>query len=501
MLTPSDLLQIEQKGIAPTQVERQLAYFEHGMAPLELEAAARIGQGIIRLTDEAVGRYVGYYQSRLGGLRPLKFVPASGAASRMFEALFAFMEGEDQEPQGEVAEVCEQLPKFAFYEELAERVGGVEKLDVLCEARAYKAIMIALLEIDGLDYGSQPKGLLKFHRYADGARTPFEEHLVEAAHYSKGGDGVARLHFTVSAEHHHDFVRLFEKVQNHYSEQYKVRYEVAFSEQKPATDTIAVDLSNQPFRMEGGRLLFRPGGHGALIQNLNELDADLIFIKNIDNVAPDRMKAETFRYKQALAGMLLQLREQVFDWTLRLREGLQDLSEVEAFVQDQLGVHFPQDYSNKNEATKRAWLIGKLDRPMRICGMVQNQGEPGGGPFWVKNKDGSTSLHIVETSQMNLDDPHQQAVLQQATHFNPVDLICSTRDADGRPYNLNSHVDADAAFISQKSRNGRELKALELPGLWNGAMSDWITLFVEVPLATFNPVKKVNDLLREEHQG
>lgn len=374
-------------------------------------------------------------------------------------------------------------------------------IDALLEERQYKAIVSNLLEAAGLNYGALPKGLLKFHRYADGVRTPLEEHLVEGALYAAGKSGEANVHFTVSTEHRQLFQQLVDAKVAEYEAKYGIRYHVSFSEQKPSTDTVAADMENKPFR-DKGKLLFRPGGHGALIENLNDLDADVVFIKNIDNVVPDRLKGDTVTYKKLLAGVLVTLQAKAFDY-LRLLDGghysHDQLEEIIRFVQRDLRCR-RADLKQLEDADLVIYLRKKLNRPMRVCGMVKNVGEPGGGPFLAYNPDGTVSLQILESSQIDMKDPEKKAMFEQGTHFNPVDLVCAVRDYKGNKFNLLNYVDKATGFISYKSKGGKELKALELPGLWNGSMSDWNTVFVEVPLSTFNPVKTVNDLLREQHQ-
>ena len=359
-----------------------------------------------------------------------------------------------------------------------------------------------MLESAGLNYGALPKGLLKFHRYADGVRTPLEEHLVEGALYAAGETGEVNVHFTVSTEHRALFEKLVAAKAAEYEAKYGTTYHISFSEQKPSTDTVAADMENKPFRDKDGKLLFRPGGHGALIENLNDLDADIVFIKNIDNVVPDRLKADTVTYKKLLAGVLVTLQKQAFEY-LELLDGghysHEQLETIIRFVQQQLRCR-RTDLKELEDADLVIYLRKKLNRPMRVCGMVKNVGEPGGGPFLAYNPDGTISLQILESSQIDMNDPEKKAMFEKGTHFNPVDLVCAVRDYKGNKFDLLKHVDKATGFISYKSKNGKDLKALELPGLWNGSMSDWNTVFVEVPLSTFNPVKTVNDLLREQHQ-
>jgi len=377
-------------------------------------------------------------------------------------------------------------------------------LELLIEKGEFKEILDYLLTAKGLNYAERPKGLLKFHRYQEGSRTAFAEHLVEAANYAKGSGGKSRLHFTVSPEHQTGFRELLTEISDEFAKEYGVRFAVDFSEQEKATDTIAVDLDNRPFREADGTLLFRPGGHGALLENLNRLAADIIFIKNIDNVVPDRLKDETFLWKKVLCGHLLKVQKKIFSYLEMLGEKpvpVKLVDEILHFIKLELAIQPPVDFDLRSDSEKCNFLMGILNRPIRVCGMVKNEGEPGGGPFWVADRDGSLSLQIVEGAQIDPAASGQQKVLQAATHFNPVDLVCGVRDWQGKPFDLKKYVDPEAVFIAQKSKDGRELKALELPGIWNGAMAYWNTIFVEVPLITFNPVKSVNDLLRAEHQS
>jgi hypothetical protein len=489
----SDAAAIVARGSDIDTVTQQMKNFETGFPLLPVDRPARVGDGIIRLSDEQAQQLDESFEDVRGDKQVLKFVPASGAASRMFKALFAFVQNEEAALEGPVEAAWKALSDFAFYDELMAKVPQ-ELHD------NPRAVFKTLLEPQGLDYGRLPKGLLAFHSYGEDARTPVEEHLVEAANYSQDAGGTARLHFTVSPEHRHGFIRLIDQQYDRYKQAYNCEFDIGFSEQKPATDTIAVDMENQPFRLENGDILFRPGGHGALIENLNDLDADIIFVKNIDNVCPDRMKADTFRYKRALASLLLQIREEVFNYAAKLENGEAGNQEVEDFIQNKLQVTLPEAYSNYTPDEQSAWLMARLHRPIRVCGMVKNEGEPGGGPFWTHMPDGSISLQIVESAQLDPNDESVTAKVQQATHFNPVDLVCAVKDRDGDKFDLRNFVDPRTGFITGKSLQGRELKAQELPGLWNGAMAHWNTLFVEVPISTFNPVKTVNDLLREQHQ-
>ncbi len=505
MLTKEDKKQLSARGITETQVEQQLAQFREGFPYLRLRAAAAIDNGISAPSDAECQALVKAWEAyKAEGHHITKFVPASGAASRMFKNMFEFRDGDHETPASDFEKTYfDRLHDFAFFPALDDacQVLYGAGTDALIDEGRYKDVVSAMLDEEGLNYGQLPKGLLQFHAYDDSTRTPLEEHLVEAALYATSG-GVADVHFTVSAEHRKLFEELVARVLPFYEEKFGIHYHVSFSEQKPSTDTIAATQDNEPFRNDDGSLLFRPGGHGALIQNLGDLDSDIVFIKNIDNVVPDRLKPATTLWKQIIAGALVTLQRQCFDYLHRLDSGTYgqaDLQEMCRFLREDLCCEVPglTDMSSDQQA---AVLHKKLNRPIRVCGMVKNVGEPGGGPFLAFNPDDSVSPQILESSQIDSHNPAYMAMFKSGTHFNPVDLVCAIRDYQGRRFDLPRYVDPATGFISSKSKGGKELKALELPGLWNGAMSDWNTLFVQVPLETFNPVKTVNDLLRKEHQ-
>lgn len=505
MLSQQDLKQLSEKGISEEMLCKQLESFEKGFPFLKIEAAAAVGHGIVKPDDGERKSFIDAWNDyKSAGHRIVKFVPASGAASRMFKDMFAFLNAAYNVPTTDFEkEFFENIKKFAFKEELCSKCKDNEgkKIMQLIAEGNYKAVVANMLEAKGLNYGQLPKGLLLFHNYDDGARTPMEEHLVEAALYASSNNE-ANVHFTVSHEHLQLFKqKVAEKVEK-YSKMYGIKYNVDFSEQKPSTDTVAANPDNSPFRNDDGTMLFRPGGHGALIENLNEIDADVIFVKNIDNVVPDRLKGETVEYKQLLAGVLVTLQEKAHRYLRQLDTGSyshQDLEEIIRFVQRDLCCR-RADIKELEDADLVIYLRGKLNRPIRVCGMVKNVGEPGGGPFLTYNADGTISAQILESSQIDKSNSDYMRMFKEGTHFNPVDLVCAVKDYKQRPFDLTKYVDKSTGFISSKSKNGKELKALELPGLWNGAMSDWNTVFVEVPLSTFNPVKTVNDLLREQHQ-
>ena len=507
MLTHEDKELLAKKGISEEKIAEQLACFEKGFPFLKLSAAASVENGgIMRADEKESEQYLAAWDAyKAGDKKIVKFVPASGAASRMFKNMFEFLGAEYDKPTTDFEKkFFDHIHDFAFYNDLnAACLDNTGKnINALLSEHNYKAVVSNLLESAGLNYGALPKGLLKFHRYADGVRTPLEEHLVEGALYAAGKTGEVNVHFTVSTEHRALFEKLVAAKAAEYEAKYGTTYHISFSEQKPSTDTVAADMENKPFRDKDGKLLFRPGGHGALIENLNDLDADIVFIKNIDNVVPDRLKADTVTYKKLLAGVLITLQKQAFEY-LELLDGghysHEQLETIIRFVQQQLRCR-RTDLKELEDADLVIYLRKKLNRPMRVCGMVKNVGEPGGGPFLAYNPDGTISLQILESSQIDMNDPEKKAMFEKGTHFNPVDLVCAVRDYKGNKFDLLKHVDKATGFISYKSKNGKDLKALELPGLWNGSMSDWNTVFVEVPLSTFNPVKTVNDLLREQHQ-
>lgn len=477
MFTQQDIAQIEARGLSLAEVEKQIENFRNGFPALPVVRAASGGDGVKQLNDEELAKAEALYAAEVKNLKTIKFVPASGAATRMFKELFEYV-NDDKRTAG-IDKLITNLERFAFFPELAKYL----------EPQIDDKDTVRNIIIDGLQYGAKPKGLVTFHAYKEGGRKPIEEHLVEAALYASDGKH-ATIHFTVSPEHQEGFEALLNERQSYYEERFGVKFDVSFSQQSPATDTIAVNPNNTPFRTDDGKLLFRPAGHGALITNLDKLDADIIFVKNIDNVTTDDRKADTITYKRVLAGELLRLQKRSFELLKALNEGKDVAEEAKAFLANELCCKLPAE-------TSRELIVKTLDRPIRVCGMVKNEGEPGGGPFWVRDDEGREQLQIAESSQISKEDIH---LMKEATHFNPVDLICSPKRYDGTKYDLTQYTDPKTGFISSKSAGGRELRAQELPGLWNGAMANWNTLFVEVPITTFSPVKVVNDLLRPEHQ-
>lgn len=524
MFNKEDIRQIESRGSSVATAQAQVELFKKGFPWMKIVAPATPGKGICVLSDEEAAAAAEYYDNAsIAG--KCKFVPASGAASRMFKDLFGGLDklksGEDIPADAPASRFVANIEKFAFYDE--SLFGKPEDT-----AESRKTILSKTLTEEGLNYGAKPKGVLKFHRYPDGeVRTAFAEHLVEAQNYMRNPDGSANIVVTISPEHRQLFEDALSAVKDEYEKRYGVKYNISFTYQDKATDTIAVDTENRPFRTAEGSLLFRPAGHGALIYNLNSLSEELVSIKNIDNVATEKYLPVTAKYKKVLLGKAVELRDKIFGYLRELDavtgDGMvqalppfvpsltqryddrymspevQNLcNDIENFLYDELCIQMPEAPDCKTRVMK---LREKLNRPVRVCGMVRNQGEPGGGPFIIAGKDGSTSLQILEGAQINKDDMAASAALAAATHFNPVDIVCCLHDYKGESFDLLKYVDDEAGFISSKSYQGRELKALELPGLWNGSMSDWNTLFVEVPLETFNPVKVVLDLLRPAHLG
>ena len=509
-LTENDEKQLREKGISKEKVIDQVNTFKEGIPFVQLKNAAVIGNGILKFTEAEEKELIKLYDSKLEDLDILKFVPASGAASRMFKALFNFLEVYN--PEEETLEAyfertndkdlkvfSEGLERLPFYKKVIERLQNHNG----STGKKVHRFVSELMGENALNYGFYPKGLLPFHDYKDVAATPFEEHLKEGALYASS-NGKAKLHFTVSEQHEEMFKDEFTHAGPRVSKDTGLEYEIAYSFQKSSTDTLAVDVDNKPFRNDDGTVLFRPGGHGALIENLNDQDADIIFIKNIDNVAVMKDAKAVADSKKVLAGILLKVQQKAFDYAGQLDRGdLSDanISKIKAFLNEHLNVRFAKNFDSKSTSEKTGILKDKINRPIRIGGMVKNEGEPGGGPFWVSNAKGEVSLQIIESAQIDMSNNAQVDIMKNSTHFNPVDLVCGVRNYKGEKYDLIKFVDDKQGFITDKTKDGKELKALELPGLWNGAMAFWNTIFVEVPLVTFNPVKSVVDLLKDSHQA
>ena len=507
MFTDKDIQQITAHGLELATVKEQIKNFKDGFPPSDLVAPALEGSGIMVPDEASQAAFASAYEAYAKEHKVVKFVPASGAATRMFKNLFSFRSTYDRsdtayeklvanQSEGSMFDFFKRLEQFAFYHDLkvAFKSSGTDLAEAHLK-RAYNDILDCLLDDKGLGYGSLPKGLLKFHNYETGARTPVEEHMVEGSQYATSLGNEVHLHFTVSPEHQAKFEAHVGEIQSTYESKYGVSIHVTYSIQKPSTDTIAVDMDNEPFRESDGSLLFRPAGHGALLENLNDIDADIVFIKNIDNVVPDHLKPDTITYKKVIAGILADTQAKVFGYLNKLDASVttEEMTEIQSFVNERLGMQVDANVTREE-------LHAILNRPIRVCGMVKSEGDPGGGPFWVRGGDGSVSLQVVETAQIDLTSSAQKEVFGKATHFNPVDLVCGVRNYKGEKFDLMKYRDPSTGFITQKSKDGKDLKAQELPGLWNGSMAYWNSIFVEVPISTFNPVKAVTDLLLPAHQ-
>lgn len=505
MLFQKDRQLLKEKGITEDKFREELNCFTQGFPFLELNSAASTKKGIKVISPADENRFIELWDNyRLKDRKIIKFVPASGAASRMFKDLFLFLDAPYEIPTSIFEKTFfNNLPNFAFYKDLDNACLKNEgkNINTLVDRGQYKCIINNLLNSQGLNYGNLPKGLLKFHHYQTGSVTPIHEHLTEGYLYAKNNNNEINIHFTVSPGYKESFEETAECSKRHLAEEFSAAYNLTFSEQKSYTDTIAVDSDNNPLRDETGNLLFRPGGHGALIENLNELNADIIFIKNIDNIVQNSYKATESRYKKLLAGILIDMQNQIFEYLNLIELGnytRNDLNEILNYIQERLNIE-KTGINLLTDNELRDYLYEKLNRPCRVCGMVKNIGEPGGGPFLAYNADKTVSPQILESSQIDMSNQRMKEMFEKGTHFNPVDLVCGVRDFKGNKFDLKKYIDNNTGFISIKTKDGKALKALELPGLWNGAMSDWNTIFVEVPIETFNPVKTVNDLLRKSH--
>jgi len=513
-VTPVQQKQLEAKGITVQQLEQQLERYSTGFPVIHLVRAAIKGDGITVLTEQRQQDCVALYERSVESLDIIKFVPASGAATRMFKFLHEFLR--DFDPVGdslnsyinkanaqELFTFFIALEKFPFYDEITNALKE-KYVDWYARADRDKKILFVqemLLE-SGFNYATMPKGLVPFHKYKDHTATAFEEHLFEASIYAQR-NAVAKLHFTIAPDSKKDFTKEFERIVDVVQQKTGVCFEIAFSHQQESTDTIAVDGSNNPVVLATGCLYFRPAGHGALLNNLNALDTQVVFIKNIDNVTVSSMEQEVSFYKKMLGGYLLEVQQRIFEYLRLLKKGVVGAAvqqEIELFLKETVCCILPAGYAKYALSNQHEFLIDRLHRPLRICGMVKNEGEPGGGPFWITNQQGETSIEIIESAQVNTGNAHQVQIFKGGTHFNPVDLVCGLKDYEGNKFDLATFSDKETGFITQKSFMGKPIKALELPGLWNGGMAHWNTVFVEVPLLTFNPVKTVNDLLKPAHQ-
>lgn len=505
MLTEKDIKQIEDHGLTINKVYKQLEIFNRGIPYADVLTTATVGNGIQQLAAEEIQRLEAFYDTRKDDLDIVKFVPASGAATRMFKFLHEFLEQYDPDEMlfrdyikeynsRDLVTFFNSTSEFAFINLVRKKIReNYPDYKKSSKGKRYYYFTKAMLDETGLQFGNLPKGLIPFHKYKKYATTAFEEQLYEAAFYAAVHDDVY-LHFTFSEKHLPFFREQFNSIRSRVSRKTKKTFHISYSFQNDETDTIAVTLENIPFRDQAQRLVFRPSGHGALLENLNKVDADLIFIKNIDNVAAQEYVKEIATYKKVLAGKLLAVQAKIFGY-LRELDGeitLEKVKEIQSFIWKDLDV--------KELPGGITAIQNFLNRPLRVCGVVKNTGAPGGGPFWVRDENGNASLQIIEMSQIDLTDAHQVSIVKEATHFNPVDLVCGIRDYKGNKFDLTQFSNPKTGFISRKSENGIAIRALELPGLWNGAMAQWNTIFVEVPLITFNPVKTVNDLLKREHR-
>ena len=507
MWNEKDKQLMKAKGITEPVIEAQLKRFETGFPWLKIADVATVGKGITRLDAKKETQCIKSWKEFQGGGATIeKFQPASGAASRMFKNLFAFVNEAKASPETDFErQFFDNITQFAFFPQLNKTCVSLYHNNVgeLIEAGRYADVLKALLMPEGMNYGALPKALLRFHRAAAGTvHTPLEEHLEEGAQYAADSNRRVRIHFTVSPEHREGFEKLIKAKAPLMEKVWGVEYDITLSEQKASTDTIAVTMDNAPYRDNDGNLLFRPAGHGALLANLNEREADVVFIKNVDNVVPLRLRSVTTRYKKVLGGYLVQIQHQLKKYLETLEKAdvkSADLKAMLRYARQTLCI-VDKATDDMDDAALAAWLRDKFNRPIRVCGVVPNEGEPGGGPYLAYNPDGSYSPQILKSAQINPDDTDAVEMMRSGTHFNPVDLVCYIKDYKGIKFDLRKFVDPDTGFISIKSKDGVEIKALELPGLWNGSMSDWNTVFVEVPIDTFNPVKTVNDLLRKAHQ-
>lgn len=511
--TDSDFEQIKEMNIDLDKIESELLIFKSGIPKVFLEKPATIGDGILKISNPDFEEFAKFFDIKKENLKLKKFVPASGAASRMFKFLNEFLNDFNLENETINAYINRKkdknlpvflagIEKFPFYETVKNRLKEIlpEYYTLEGHEKSYYFIKLMLAK-DEFDFSNKPKGVLDFHKYKDKTSTALEEHLNECAYYAESNN-VSHLHFTVSENHLNLFKDIIKNIKSKIEEKSGTHVHVSYSFQDKSTDTIAVDVNNRPLRDEQGKLVFRPGGHGALINNLGNLDADVIFIKNIDNVIQNHINQITL-YKKGLAGVLLKLQEKIFDILYKIEYNLvepENIDSIVSFMQKELNIDIIEGFEKFTFENKIDFITFKLNRPLRVCGMVKNEGEPGGGPFWVRSYKGTLSLQIVESSQVDHDNKEQAKILSESTHFNPVDLVCGIKNYKGEKFDLQQFVDHSTGFIVHKNNKGKELKSYELPGLWNGAMAKWITVFVEVPLITFNPVKTVNDLLKPAHQ-
>ncbi len=504
-----DIAQAQAQGVGIEELNRQLENFVQGFPFAKLAKAATVGCGIETFDQKKREYYESVFDTAANSLTMEKFVPASGAASRMFKDLYDFIARYDKAEHTlndfpQTKQVLEQINDFAFSQELDQilRKSGAGLQESISKGD-YKRVIEAILSPEGLDYGQNPKALILFHRYENEILTSMEEHLKEAALYCRNSQGETTVSFTLSPNHFDKARKLLDKVLPHYEKTHNTKFHINLSSQKSSTDTIAVKPDNTPARNENGELIFRPSGHGALIENLQDTQSDIVFIKNIDNVSQDPIKQRDVRYKKMLGGLLVELRQEVHSALRDLERenhSAERLAEIATMSEEKLHLHAPKRENFKTEKAFTEALFELLNHPIRVCAMVKNEGQPGGGPFWVENAEGEISLQIVEKAQVDLTNAEQRNIFETSTHFNPVDIVCSLKDHNGRKYSLKEFIDTKTGFISEKTQQSEKVKIQERPGLWNGAMSGWITLFVETPIEFFNPVKTINDLLKPAHR-
>lgn len=507
MLNDFDKSQLIKRGISTEMIEKQIERFKSGFPSLNVSRPATIHDGIKTIDDKELEDLSRYFTEQLqNGTIAGKFVPASGAATRMFKDLYQYLENpvsiKDLPEDASIVKFIEGLTNFAFSQKLDEKLKLYNLDNPHVRIPRAEEIVKMVLSSEGLNYSNLPKGLVHFHKREDSVRTAMEDQMVEGSHYVLNRDGTVKIHFTVSSEHQKLFLAKLNEVKKEIENQYNITLDITFSFQKPHTDTVAVTPENEPFRDKEGEIIFRPGGHGALIENFNDQPYDLTFVKNIDNIASEHLWTDTIQFKKALGGLLLKIKEQVFEFIRQIDTSPSEalFEKIQEFITKKLHVHVPDTIKNKSIQEKAFFFKEYLNRPIRVCGMVLNEGEPGGGPFWVVDESGMESLQILESSQLDMNNPAHIEMLKKSTHFNPVDLVCYTKNYKGEKFDLTHFLDPQTGFISDKTFNGKPIKALELPGLWNGAMANWLTLFVEVPITTFDPVKTVNDLLKDRHQ-
>lgn len=512
-LTEKDYAEVKKRGISINKLQEQLNIFKEGNTKINLKKPAIVHDGIVQLPNEDVKKYADYFDSKKDNFKLTKFIPASGAATRMFKFLNEFIA--NYNPKKEtvkeyitknddkaLATFLDNHNKFPFSKTIIDTLKQNADYNKWSESDFTYHFIKTMLQDEKFDFANKPKGIIPFHVYKSYTATPVREHFKESVAYA-ASQNTTNVHFTISEEHLDDFNEAFNEAKNSVEEKSGITIDTSVSYQHKKTDTIAVDMNNVPFRDNTGNILFRPGGHGALIENLNNLDADIVFIKNIDNVS--HIDHSTIAlYKKALGGILIKLQEKVYTHLEEIEKGTiteEQLDEMLCFANNKLLQHIPESVKNFSKEEKIEYTKQLFNRPIRVCGMVKNEGEPGGGPFWVEDKNGKVSLQIVESSQIDMKDETQKEIFSQSTHFNPVDLVCGLKNYKGEPFNLNEYVDNTTGFIVTKNRFGTDVKSYELPGLWNGAMAGWITVFAEVPLLTFNPVKNVNDLLKPAHHN